>query len=200
MQGEFADLGQHGLLTSLELPGEIARMAAQKLGALGDEVVAPLLDLGESQCVLSSGLRGGGLALADVDDEGCLALGDPALWAVGIGFDLSGRWCGACFRLAYGVELQVEGGNGGWGDRTDSLLRLGCVLVSLCSTRPALRLHRASALGEGVPGLGSVRKAYHPSNPRGGRSRTEPSRSMRGRKERRGAGNSKLKTDPVTHQ
>lgn len=90
MQGEFADLGQQGLLTSLELLGEIARMAAQSLGALGDEVVLPLLDLGESERVLSSGLRGGGLALEDVDDEGGLALRGPALRAVGIGFDLDG--------------------------------------------------------------------------------------------------------------
>ena len=91
MQGEFADLGQQSLLTSLELLGEIARMAAQSLRALGDEVVLPLLDLGESQCVLSSGFCGGGLALEDVDNEGGLALGSPALRTLGIGLDLDGK-------------------------------------------------------------------------------------------------------------
>jgi hypothetical protein len=43
MQGEFADLGQQGLLTSLKLLREIARMTAQSLGALGDEVVVASL-------------------------------------------------------------------------------------------------------------------------------------------------------------
>ena len=90
MQGELADLGQQGLLTSLELLGEIARMTAQSLGALGDEVLLPLHDLGESQRVLTCSLSGGGLAFEDVDDEGGLALGSPALRAVGIGFDLDG--------------------------------------------------------------------------------------------------------------
>ncbi len=52
---------------------------------------APLLDLGESERVLTCSLRGGGLDLEGVDDEGCLALGGPALWAFGIGFDLDGR-------------------------------------------------------------------------------------------------------------
>ena len=53
MQGELADLGQQGLLASLELLGEIARMTAQSLGALGDEVILPLLDLGEGERVLA---------------------------------------------------------------------------------------------------------------------------------------------------
>ena len=43
MQGEFADLGQQGLLASLELLGKIARMTAQSLGALGDEVLVASL-------------------------------------------------------------------------------------------------------------------------------------------------------------
>lgn len=57
MQGELADLGQQGLLASLELLREIARMTAQGLGALGDEVLLPPLDLGESQRVLASSDR-----------------------------------------------------------------------------------------------------------------------------------------------
>jgi len=87
MQGEFADLGQQGLLASFELLGQIARMTAQSLGALGDEVVLPLLDLGEGERMLTSSLSGGGLALEDVDDEGGLALGCPTLRTVGIGLD-----------------------------------------------------------------------------------------------------------------
>lgn len=88
MQGEFADLGEQSLLTSLELLGEIAGMTAQSLGALGDKVVLPLLDLGEGERMLTSSLSGGGLALEDVDDEGGLALGCPTLRTVGIGLDL----------------------------------------------------------------------------------------------------------------
>ena len=115
MQGEFADLGQQGLLTSLKLLREIARMTAQSLGALGDEVVvaslrsAPLLDLGESERVLTSGLRSGGLALEDVDDEGGLALGCSALWAVGIGLDVDSGRCGGGFGLTHGRDFHVEG-------------------------------------------------------------------------------------------
>ena len=110
MQGEFADLGQQGLLASLELLGKIARMAAQSLGALGDEVTLPLFDLGESQCVLSSCLGGGGLALEDVDDEGGLALGGPALRAVGVGIHISGERCVGCFGLTHGEGLRFEVG------------------------------------------------------------------------------------------
>lgn len=109
MQGEFADLGQQGLLASFELLGEIARMTAQGLGALGDEVVLPLLDLGESERVLTSGLRSGGLALKHVDDEGCFTLGRPALGAVGIGLDVDGGRCGGGFGLTHGRDLHVEG-------------------------------------------------------------------------------------------
>lgn len=87
MQGEFADLGEQSLLTSLELLGEVAWMTAQSLGALRDEVVLPLLDLGEGERMLTSGLRGSGLALEDVDDESCFALGGPALRTVSIGLD-----------------------------------------------------------------------------------------------------------------
>ncbi len=43
MQGELADLGQQRLPLGLELLGEIARMTAQSLGALGDEVVVASL-------------------------------------------------------------------------------------------------------------------------------------------------------------
>jgi hypothetical protein len=67
--------------------------------------------------------------------------------------------------------LKVNGEEeGGGGDRAAALLRLRCGLVSLRETRPALRLHRAAARGGCVPDLGSVRCAYHLSNPRGGRS------------------------------
>lgn len=109
MQGEFADFGQQGLLASLELLGEIARMTAQSLGALGDEVIFPQLDLGESERVLTSGLRSGGLALEDVDDESGFALGGPALGAVGISLDFNGGRCGGGFGLTHGRDLHVEG-------------------------------------------------------------------------------------------
>jgi hypothetical protein len=95
MQGEFADSGQQGLLASL--------------GALGDEVVLPLLDLGESERVLTSSLRGGGLALEDVDDEGCFAFGGPTLRTVGIGLDFKGGRCDGGFGLTHGRDLHVEG-------------------------------------------------------------------------------------------
>ena len=109
MQGEFADLGEQSLLTSLELLGEIAWMTAQSLGALRDEVVLPLLDLGEGESMLTSSLRGGGLALEDVDNEGGLALGGPALRTVGIGLDFQGRRCDDRFGFTHGRDLQVEG-------------------------------------------------------------------------------------------
>ena len=109
MQGEFADLGQQCLLASFELLGEIARMTAQSLGALGDEVVLPLLDLGEGERMMTSSLRGGGLALEDVDDEGGLALGGPALRTVSIGLDVDGRRCGGGFGLTHGRDFHVEG-------------------------------------------------------------------------------------------
>lgn len=99
MQGEFANLCQQSLLASLELLGEIARMIAQSLGALGDEVLLPLLDLGESQRVLTCSLSGGGLALEDVDGEGGLALCGPALRTVSIGLDLKCRRIGGGFGL-----------------------------------------------------------------------------------------------------
>lgn len=109
MQGELAGPGQQSLLASLELLGEIARMTAQRLGALGDEVVLSLLDLGEGERVLTSGLRGGGLALEDVDDEGGLALGGPALRTVGIGLGLEGGRLGGGFGFTHGRDLQAEG-------------------------------------------------------------------------------------------
>ena len=95
MQGEFADSGQQGLLASL--------------GAPGDEVVLPMLDLGESERVLTSSLRGGGLALEDVDDEGGFAFGGPALRTVGIGLDFKGGRCDGGFGLTHGRDLHVEG-------------------------------------------------------------------------------------------
>ena len=70
---------------------------------------APLLDLGESERVLTSGLRSGGLALEDVDDEGGLALGCSALWAVGIGLDVDSGRCGGGFGLTHDRDFHVEG-------------------------------------------------------------------------------------------
>ena len=69
----------------------------------------PLLDFCESERVLSSGLRGGGLALEDVDDEGCFALGCPTLRTVGIGLDFKRGRCDGGFGLTHGWDLQVEG-------------------------------------------------------------------------------------------
>ncbi|MBE7497584.1 MAG: hypothetical protein HS117_21775 [Verrucomicrobiaceae bacterium] len=63
MQGELADLASREVFSrASNCWARIARMTAQGLGALGDEVLLPLLDLGESQRVLASSLRGGGLA------------------------------------------------------------------------------------------------------------------------------------------
>ena len=54
-------------------------------------------------------------------------------------------------------KLKVNGDRvGGGGTRAEALLRLRCGLVSLRSTRPALRLHRASARCGCVSDLGSV--------------------------------------------
>ena len=48
MQCELAEFGRQSLLTSLELVGKITWVTAQSLGAQGDEVVLPLLDLSKS--------------------------------------------------------------------------------------------------------------------------------------------------------
>ena len=62
---------------------------AQGLGALGDEVIPLLLDLCEGERVLACGLSRRGLALEDVDDQGGLVLGRPALRAFSIGIEFS---------------------------------------------------------------------------------------------------------------
>lgn len=79
MQSEFADFSQQGLLSGLKLLRNITGMAAQRLGALGDEVIFPLLDLSQGERVLTSRLGRSGLALEDLDDECGLAFGSPAL-------------------------------------------------------------------------------------------------------------------------
>ncbi|MFM2179380.1 MAG: hypothetical protein RL015_3478 [Verrucomicrobiota bacterium] len=52
----LSDLGLKGLFPSFKLLSKIAWMAAQSLGALGDEVVFPLLELSEAGAVLLRGL------------------------------------------------------------------------------------------------------------------------------------------------
>lgn len=42
MQGELAGVGQHGLPTRLKRLGEIARVTAQGLVGLGDELAVPV--------------------------------------------------------------------------------------------------------------------------------------------------------------
>lgn len=111
MQGEFADLGQQRLLASFKLLGEIARMAAQSLGSLGDEVVPPLIDFGEGERVTARCLCCSGSALKDVDDKGCLALGSPALGTVGVRISLDSRRCDGGFWLIHGERLQIEVGH-----------------------------------------------------------------------------------------
>lgn len=69
VQGEFADLGQQGLLPRFKLLGQIEWMAAQGFGVLGKEVVLLLLDLSLGDRVLARGLRSRGLVLEHVDDQ-----------------------------------------------------------------------------------------------------------------------------------
>ena len=52
----LSDLGLKGLFPSFKLLSKIAWVAAQSLGALGDEVVFPLLELSEAGAVLLRGL------------------------------------------------------------------------------------------------------------------------------------------------
>jgi len=174
VQGEFAHLDRQGLLPCLELLGQIARMTAQGFGALGDEVVLPLLNLSQRERVLAGGLSRGGFALEDVDNESGFAFGRPALRALSIGIEFSvGLSMGLGF--THGRSLLFECGYGrqrdGGGAREHALLRLRYGLVSPGSTRPSLRLRRACSRGGYGADLGPVRRAYHLSSPGGGRSR-----------------------------
>lgn len=79
MQRRCADLGEELLAFGFVLFGEIARVATEAFGTLGDEVFTPTLDFTECKPLETGGLGGSGFATDEIERDGGFAFGRPVL-------------------------------------------------------------------------------------------------------------------------